>query len=93
VAALAAVGCADGVNMHAADSNARAVERVLRSAELNGLSNPTIERNTDGDYAEVGDYDLALANSPYDSGDHIAQYCLAAGQAALRSGGTMRLCD
>jgi 16S rRNA G1207 methylase RsmC len=89
VVALAAACRADGVQVHAVDSNARAVECTRRGAELNGLANVTTELNADGDYAGAGEYDLALANPPYYSGYRIARHFLAAGCNALRPDGQL----
>lgn len=87
VVSLAAACRVEGVQVHAVDSNARAVECTRRGAELNGLTNVTTELNADGNFASAGDYDLALANPPYYSGFRIARHFLAAGYAALRPGG------
>jgi 16S rRNA G1207 methylase RsmC len=85
--ALAAASCGSNVRVHAVDSNARAVECVLRGAELNGLANVTAELNASGGYEGAGTYDLALANPPYYSGFRIAEHFLTAGRDALREGG------
>lgn len=85
--ALAAACRAEEVHVHAVDSNARAVECTRRGAELNGLSNVTMELNADGRFAGAGAYDLALANPPYYASFRIAQHFLEAGRAALRPDG------
>lgn len=87
--ALAAACRADGVIVHAVDSNARAIECTARGAELNELTNLTTELNADGNFVDAGSYDLALANPPYYSGFRIARHFLTAGRAALRPGGTI----
>jgi 16S rRNA G1207 methylase RsmC len=87
VVALAAACRADGVTVHAVDSNCRAVQCTQHGAELNGLSNLTTELNASGGYAGAGAYDLALANPPYYSSFRIARHFLVAGRAALRAGG------
>jgi 16S rRNA (guanine1207-N2)-methyltransferase len=87
--ALAAACRADGVTVHAVDSNARAVECTRFGAELNDLTNLTVELNAEGNYHGAGQYDLALANPPYYSNYRIAQHFLTAGRQALRPGGTM----
>ena len=87
--ALAAAFRAEGVTVHAVDSNARAVECTARGAELNGLTNLTTELNPDGNYTGAGGYDLALANPPYYSGYRIARHFLTAGRDALRPGGQL----
>jgi 16S rRNA (guanine1207-N2)-methyltransferase len=87
VVALAAACRAEGVQVHAADSNARAIECTQRGAALNGLENISTELNADGNYLGAGGYDLALANPPYYAGFRIARHFLLAGQNALRPGG------
>ena len=89
VVALAAACRAEGVTVHAIDSNARAIECTLRGAELNGLTNITTELNADGNFSDAGEYDLALANPPYYAGYRIARHFLVAGRGALRAGGKM----
>jgi 16S rRNA (guanine1207-N2)-methyltransferase len=86
---LAAAFRADGVKVHAVDSNPRAVQCTQRGSELNGLTNITIELNADGNFWGTGQYDLALANPPYYGGFRIARHFLTAGHAALRPGGTI----
>jgi len=46
--ALAAAFRSENVNVHAVDSNARAIACTQRGAELNGLSNVTVEVNAHG---------------------------------------------
>jgi 16S rRNA (guanine1207-N2)-methyltransferase len=89
--ALAAACRADGVTVHAVDSNARAVECTRRGAELNGFTNLTVELNADGNYQGAGQFDLALANPPYYANFRIARHFLTAGRQALRRGGTILL--
>ena len=89
--ALAAACRADGVNVHAVDSNARAVECTRGGAELNGFTNLTVELNADGNYQGTGEFDLALANPPYYSNFRIARHFLTAGHQFLRPGGTILL--
>jgi 16S rRNA (guanine1207-N2)-methyltransferase len=85
--ALAAACRSETVQVHAVDSNARAVQCTLQGATLNELSNITAELNAAGNYANAGKYDLALANPPYYSGFRIAQHFLTAARSALRPGG------
>ena len=85
--ALAAACRADGVTVHAVDSNCRAVQCTQHGAELNGLTNLTTELNANGGYVGAGSYDLALANPPYYSSFRIARHFLIAGRDALRAGG------
>jgi 16S rRNA G1207 methylase RsmC len=87
--ALAAACRAEGVRVHAVDSNARAVECTGRGAELNGFANVTVELNASGNYRGAGDFDLALANPPYYAGFRIAEHFLTAGRDALRGGGAI----
>jgi 16S rRNA G1207 methylase RsmC len=89
VVALAAAFRAEGVTVHAVDSNVRAVRCTQRGAELNGLTNLTTELNADGKYDGSGGYDVALANPPYYSGFRIATHFLTAGRIALRPGGKL----
>jgi 16S rRNA G1207 methylase RsmC len=91
VVALAAACRADGVRVHAVDSNCRAVQCTQHGAELNGLTNLTTELNDGGGFDGVGSFDLALANPPYYSGFRIARHFLVAGRDALRSGGKILL--
>jgi 16S rRNA (guanine1207-N2)-methyltransferase len=85
--ALAAACRADGVTVHAVDSNCRAVECTRRGAELNGFNNLSIELNATGDYRGAGAYDLALANPPYYASFRIAEHFLTSGRDALGPGG------
>jgi 16S rRNA (guanine1207-N2)-methyltransferase len=89
VVALAAACRSKGVAVHAIDSNARAVQCAARGAVLNEFSNLTTELNAAGDYADSGEYDLALANPPYYSSFRIARHFLIAGHDALRPGGKL----
>jgi 16S rRNA (guanine1207-N2)-methyltransferase len=89
--ALAAACRADGVAVHAIDSNARAVECTRRGAELNGFTNLMVELNADGNYHGAGQFDVALANPPYYSNFRIARHFLVAGRRALRPGGRILL--
>jgi 16S rRNA (guanine1207-N2)-methyltransferase len=87
VVALAAACRADGVSVHAVDSNCRAVQCAQHAAELNGLTCLTTELNADGGFVGAGSYDLALANPPYYSSFRIARHFLFAGRDALRPDG------
>jgi len=91
VVALAAACRAEGVAVHAVDSNARAVECTQRGADMNGLANVSSELNANGNYTGAGQYDLALANPPYYAGFRIARHFLTAGREALRPGGKLLL--
>jgi 16S rRNA (guanine1207-N2)-methyltransferase len=85
--ALAAACRSGTLQVHAVDSNARAVQCTLQGAVFNELSNITVELNAIGNYLNAGTYDVALANPPYYSGFRIAQHFLTAARSALRPGG------
>jgi 16S rRNA (guanine1207-N2)-methyltransferase len=87
VAGLAAACRAEGVSVHAVDSNARAVECAGRGAELNQFANLTVELNWNGQITGAGAFDVALANPPYYADFRIAEHFLTAARAALRPGG------
>jgi len=92
--ALAAACRAEGVVVHAIDSNSRAVECTARGAVLNGFTNITVELNADGRLANgglelAGTFDLAVANPPYYAGFGIAEHFLTTAQGALRPGGKL----
>jgi len=87
--ALAAACRADNVQVHAIDSNARAVECTALGATLNGLANISTELNADGNCTGLESYDLAVANPPYYAGFRIAEHFLHTGRKALRPGGMM----
>lgn len=84
---LAAALRAEGVLVHAVDSNARAVECTARGAALNALSNISVELNAHGPYAGRGTFDVALANPPYYASFRIAEHFLTNAREALRPGG------
>jgi 16S rRNA G1207 methylase RsmC len=89
VVALAAACRAEGVEVHAVDSNARAVECTRRGAAVNGLNNVTTELNATGNFTGSGSFDVALANPPYYAGFRIARHFLTAARDALAVGGKM----
>jgi 16S rRNA (guanine1207-N2)-methyltransferase len=89
VVSLAAACRAEGVLVHAVDSNCRAIECTNRGAELNGFTNLTTELNDRGGYFGSGSYDLALANPPYYASFRIAEHFLMAGRQGLRPGGVI----
>ncbi|HVT26551.1 MAG TPA: methyltransferase [Lacipirellulaceae bacterium] len=91
VVSLAAALRAEGVTVHAVDSNARAIQCTQRGAELNDLDNLTTELSAAGRYSGTRTYDMALANPPYYAGFRIAKHFLAAGREALRPGGRILL--
>jgi 16S rRNA G1207 methylase RsmC len=87
VLSLAAAMRAEGVRVHAVDSNARAIQCAAKGAELNGLTNITTELNASGEYEGQGTFDVALANPPYYAAHDIARRFLVAARSALKPGG------
>ncbi|MEQ1828613.1 MAG: methyltransferase [Pirellula sp.] len=77
--------------LHAVDSNARALDCLARGIKLNGISNITMELNHTGIYGEPGQYDMVLANPPYFGDFRIAEKFLEAAQRSLRQGGRLVL--
>ncbi|MGO9110496.1 MAG: class I SAM-dependent methyltransferase [Thermoguttaceae bacterium] len=84
---LAAAFRAEGVNVVAVDSHARAVECTALGASRNGLSNITVEHSACGPHCGPGTVDVVVANPPYYAGFSIARFFLETGHAALRPGG------
>ncbi|MBX3420237.1 MAG: methyltransferase [Pirellulaceae bacterium] len=85
---LFAAAQTDG-QVHAVDSNARSIECLQQSAELNGLTNIVAHHNADGNLELSGPVDVALANPPY-YGDHsIAQHFVEVSLRWLRPGGAL----
>ncbi|HVY61726.1 MAG TPA: methyltransferase, partial [Planctomycetota bacterium] len=93
VLSLAAALRAEGVRVHAVDSNARAVESVEAGARLNGIASITAERSASGAPRGIapGEADLVLANPYYFSDFRIARLFVDAARAALRPGGRLAL--
>jgi 16S rRNA (guanine1207-N2)-methyltransferase len=87
IVALAAACREPSAIVHAVDSSARAIECTQRGAVMNELTNLTTELNAAGNYANAGEYNLALANPPYYASFRIAEHFLTAGRDALRPGG------
>jgi 16S rRNA (guanine1207-N2)-methyltransferase len=89
---LAAAFRAEGVRVHALDSNARAVECTRRGAELNGLSNLVMHLETAETLAEQEffpePFDLVVANPPYYSNYRIAEIFARAMERTLKPDGT-----
>jgi 16S rRNA G1207 methylase RsmC len=96
IVSLAAALRAEGVVVHAIDSNARAVECTQRGAGLNGISNLTVDLSTadrdkkgqPADSIADGVFDLVLANPPYYSNFRIAEIFARRAAQALKPGGT-----
>jgi 16S rRNA (guanine1207-N2)-methyltransferase len=84
---LAAACRAEGVNVLAVDSHARAVECTALGAARNGLGNITVEHSASGPRCAPGTFDVVAANPPYYAGFRIARFFLETGHAALRRGG------
>jgi 16S rRNA (guanine1207-N2)-methyltransferase len=84
---LAAAFRAEGVQVLAVDSHARAVECTALGASRNGLGNITVEHSASGPHCGPATVDVVLANPPYFAGFRIARFFLEAGRAALRPGG------
>ena len=84
---LAAAFRAEGVEIVAVDSHARAVECTALGASRNGLGNITVEHSASGPQGDPGTVDVVVANPPYYAGFRIARFFLEAGHAALRRGG------
>jgi 16S rRNA (guanine1207-N2)-methyltransferase len=89
--ALAVAAREPTAQVHAVDSNARAVECTQVGAKLNELSNVTTELNASGEYAEPGTFDLALANPPYYADFEIGQRFIDAARRSLKPGGQLLL--
>jgi len=75
----------------AVDSNSRALWCVQKGAEQNKLKNLTTELNANGDYAQPGTFDMALANPPYFGDFQIAEKMVLAAHRSLRAGGRLVL--
>ena len=90
VLALAAAMRAEGVSVHALDSNPRAIECLGRGAALNGLGSITAELDAAGN-CPAESFDLFLANPPYYSDFRIAEVFVRAALGGLRRGGRMLL--
>ena len=88
---LAAALRAEGVRVHAIDSNPRAVEAIEWGAERNNVSGLTAALDCDGTTAEPRAFDLVLANPPYFSNFRIAELFLRIAARALKKGGKLLL--
>ncbi|WP_437223729.1 class I SAM-dependent methyltransferase [Planctomicrobium sp. SH661] len=89
---LAAALRAEGVRVHAIDSNARAVQCAQIGAQLNGITTLTAALTADGDLNFerrdlAGTFDIVAGNPPYFSHHQIAEIFLQAARRALRPGG------
>ncbi len=89
VVSLAAAFRAEGVNVLAVDSHARAVECTAQGATQNGLTKIDVELSATGPSQGLGAFDLVVANPPYYAGFRIARFFVETGRAALRPGGSI----
>jgi 16S rRNA (guanine1207-N2)-methyltransferase len=95
-----------GVHVHGVDSNPRALQCLLRGAELNGLevrdlparrlshatqSSVSVQLDANGHITQPGSFDLVVANPPYYSDWAIAAIFVEAAARALRPGGMLYL--
>jgi 16S rRNA (guanine1207-N2)-methyltransferase len=95
-----------GVHVHGVDSNPRALQCLLRGAELNGLavsdlptrrltratqSSVSVQLDANGHIAQPGSFDLVVANPPYYSDWAITAIFVEAAARALRPGGKLFL--
>lgn len=87
VLSLAAAFRATNVQVHAVDSNARAVACTAAGAALNGLTTIGTQLNADGEFAGANTYQLALANPPYYANFRIARHFVVSALRALEAGG------
>jgi 16S rRNA G1207 methylase RsmC len=85
---LAAARKTTGI-VHAVDSNARAIDCVNRSAQLNNLTNIQAHLNADGQLDLPHAVDVALANPPYYGDDSIAQHFVDVCLSNLKPGGAL----
>jgi len=87
---IAAALRAENVQVHATDSNPRAIEAVEWAADRNGVSSrATAALDCDGTSVKPGTFDLVLANPPYFSNFRIAGLFVAIAGRALRPGGLL----
>ena len=103
-AELIEIGCGSGAvsmalakrdssaHVLAIDSNARAIDCLKRSLEVNQIQNVVAEVNHDGRLGDrEGKFDMALANPPYYADFRIAQHFIETALRALRPGGRLML--
>ncbi len=75
--------------VHCTDSNPRAIEATLWSAERNGAANLTAALDCDGSSVTPGAFDLVLANPPYYSNFRLASLFASIAHRALAPGGKL----
>lgn len=86
--AIAAALRADGVQVVAVDSNARAIDCTQQSAQLNNVENVQTILNSDGDLSSLSSsVDVVLCNPPYYSDFEIAEKMIRTAANVLRPGG------
>jgi 16S rRNA G1207 methylase RsmC len=87
---IAAALRADGVRVHATDSNPRAIEAVQWAAERNGVTSQiTAALDCDGSSVKPGTFDNVLANPPYYSSFRIAALFVTIAHRGLIPGGKL----
>ena len=86
--AVAAALRAENVNVHAGDSNPRAVEAAAWAASQNEVHNLTAILDCDGTNLPDDTYDLVLANAPYFANFRIAEHFARTAARTLIVGGT-----
>jgi 16S rRNA G1207 methylase RsmC len=87
---IAAALRGDDVQVHAIDSNPRAIEAAAWSAERNAVaSRITTALDCDGSSVAPGNFDFVLANPPYYSNFRLARLFLDIALKALRPGGEL----
>ena len=87
VLSLSAALRAPSVQVHAVDSNARAIQCTVRGAELNKLTNISVQLDADARVEPFGTYDLVIANPPYYSHYRISEIFAQCASESLRRGG------
>jgi 16S rRNA (guanine1207-N2)-methyltransferase len=81
---------AGAAQVHATDSNPRAIEATQWAAERNGIADRvTAVLDCDGSSALPGSFDLVLANPPYYSNFRLAKLFLEIATKALRPEGEL----
>lgn len=81
---LAAAFSAENVNVHAVDSNARAIQSLERGIAKNEAPGITVVLDAEGESPASDTFDLALANPPYFSNYAIADLFLDTAHRALK---------
>ena len=93
ILSLAAAQRAANVHVHAVDSNPRAVQCTQKGAELNGLTNITVQLDAEACRMSgpAAAYDLVVTNPPYYSNYRIAEIFLEGAHRALKPGGRVQV--